>query len=79
MAQVKILLEKGESPLDADHALQKALELHTTGQVHDGQIFDDPAMVHVAQRMEEVHARIYAEMIREICDELDKEYSYGGE
>lgn len=79
MAKVKILLENGETPLDADHALQKALELHTTGEIHDAQAFDDPAMVHVVQRMDDIHTKIYAEMIREITDVLDEEYSHGGE
>lgn len=79
MAKVKILLEKGEDQLDADHALQKALELHTSGEIHQGELFDDSAMVHTAQRMEEIHSRIYAEMIREINELLDEEYSDGNQ
>lgn len=79
MAKVKIILEKGEDQLDADYALQKALELHTSGNIHQGELFDDPAMVHAAQRMEEIHARIYNEMIREINEVLDQEFSDGNQ
>jgi len=77
--KVKVFLESGETQLDADYALQKALELHSSGEVHDEQIFDDPAMLHVAERMESIHNKIYADMIREINDVLDEEYSHGGQ
>jgi|APLow6443716910_1056828.scaffolds.fasta_scaffold387033_2 hypothetical protein len=79
MAKVKILLEKGETELDADQALQKALEFHSSGDAHDEETFEDPAMVHMSGRMEEIGQKIYAEMVREIQDVLDKEYSHGGE
>lgn len=76
MAKVKILLEPGETELDADAALQKALEFHSSGDAHS-EDFDDPAMVHALQRMDAEHAKIYAEMIREVGDLLDKEYADG--
>jgi len=79
MAKVKILLEKGEDQLDADNALLKALELHTSGEIHQGEVFDDPAMLHVAQRAEEIHGKIYSDMIREINEVLDEEYSDGNQ
>lgn len=79
MAKVKILLEKGETPADADEALLKALAHHATGDAHDEDVFDDPAMMHMAQRLEEIHTKIQADMLREISDLLDKEYSHGGE
>lgn len=72
--RVKIFLEPGETQHDADHALQKAFELHSTGEAHE-EVFSDPAMAHVAQRMEESHNQVYADMIREIIEELEKEYS----
>lgn len=77
MAKVKILLEPGENELDADAAIQKALEFHSSGEAHSEEAFDDHAMVHMAQRLEQTHDKIYAEMIREIQEELDKEYSSG--
>jgi hypothetical protein len=78
MAKVKILLEPGESQLDADHALQKALEHHSQGSAHDDESFDDPAMVDLAQRLESDHSKMYIEMMREILDVLDEEYSSDG-
>lgn len=77
MAKIKVILEPGETELDADIALHKALEYHSSGDVHDGEAFDDPAMIHMAQRMDEIHTKIYNEMVREIIEELDKEYSDG--
>lgn len=79
MARVKILLESGETELDADQALQKALDHHTGGGAHDEEAFDDPAMVHMAERLEDAHNRIYNDMIREISGVLDEGYSHGGE
>ena len=74
MANVKILLEKGETELDAHVALSKALDLHNSGDIHQRESFDDAAMVDASQRMEKVHKDMYADMIQEIQDELDKEY-----
>ena len=77
MAKVKILLESGETQLDADHALQKALEHHSSGSAHDDEAFDDPAMVDLAARLELEHSKMYASMLREIMDVIDEEYSDG--
>lgn len=79
MAKVKILLEPGETELDADIAIQKAFDYHSSGDAHIEEAFDDPAMVHTAQRLEEIHEKIYIEMIREITEQLDKEYSDGSQ
>lgn len=77
MAKVKILLEPGETELDADAAIQKALEFHATGEAHSEETFDDPAMAHLIQRLEEAHSKVYSEMIREISEVLDQEFSDG--
>lgn len=74
MAKVKVFLDKDESELDAHIALHKALDIHTSGDVHLKESFDDPAMVHASQRFEEIHSKIYKEMMDEILDELDKEF-----
>lgn len=79
MAKVKILLEPGESQLDAECALQKALEYHSSGSSHDEEAFDDPAMVDLSQRLENDHAKMYSEMMREILDVIDGEYSSDGD
>lgn len=75
MSKVKILLEPGETQLDADHALQKALEHHSSGSAHDEEAFDDPAMVDLSQRLEQNHAKMYTGMMREILEVIDEEYS----
>lgn len=77
MPKVKILLEPGESQLDADHALQKALEHHSLGGAHDEEAFDDPAMVDLSQRLEQDHSKMYANMMREILGVIDEEFSDG--
>ena len=74
MAKVKILLEKDESELDAQIAIQKALDIHTKGDTHK-ESFEDPAMVHTIQYMEELHEKTYKAMMQEIMEELDEEYS----
>lgn len=78
MSKVKILLEPGETQLDADNALQKALEHHSTGAAHDEEAFDDPAMVDLAHRLEIDHAKMYANMMREILEVIDEEYTDDG-
>lgn len=75
MAKIKILLEPGETELDVDVALHKALDFHASGDAHVEETFSDPAMAHTAQRLEELHAKMYTEMTREILDVLDEEYS----
>lgn len=74
MAKVKILLEKGETQHDAEQALMKALTHHASGDVHSSHTFTDPAMVHTANRMEEIYKKISQEMIQEIGEALDEDY-----
>ena len=74
MTKVKIFLEKYEDELDAHIALSKALDLHNSGDIHVRETFEDPAMIDVSQQLDKAHKDIYTDMIREIQDELDKEY-----
>lgn len=74
MAKVKVFLEDGETELDAQLAIYKALQLHNSGDVHT-ESFEDPAMIHAQQRFEEIHEKIYKEMIAEISQQLDEEFS----
>ena len=74
MARVKILLDKNETLDEVDSLLLKAMDLHTSGDVHDDEMFEDPAMADVNQRMNDIQKRIYDEMIEEIIMELDSEY-----
>jgi hypothetical protein len=78
MAKVKIFLEPGETQQDAEDSLFKAMQHHNTGEVHSSHSFQDPAMVAVSQKMEKIHSEIYQDMLNEIFQELDKEYSANG-
>lgn len=74
MAKVKILLAKGESERDAEDLLLKSILHHSTGEVHAESGFQDPAMEDLANKMTNIHARIYQEMLQEIFEVLDAEY-----
>lgn len=75
MAKVKIILEDGESELDADLALLKALNLHASGDIHLTESFDDPAMIDAQDRMIKIHEDMYKDMMDEIFNVIDDEYS----
>lgn len=77
MGKVKVLLEAGEDRVDVDNELHKALEHHVSGDVHMNESFEDPAMVDASHHMKRVHDQIYNEMIREIIDALDEDYTDG--
>lgn len=77
MAKVKVYLEPGETEFDAEQALQKAFEHHSSGDAHNEESFDDPAMVDLANRLNQAHATMYAELTREITALLDEEFSDG--
>lgn len=77
MPRVKILLDPGETEIEAAEAIQKAFEFQSSGQAHDEEAFDDPAMVDLANRLEQDHAKMYAAMMREILEVVDAEYSDG--
>lgn len=73
MPRVKVVLEPGEDALSADVALEKALLHHSSGDAHS-ELFSDPAMAHAVEIAERAHAQAYADMVREIIEELDREY-----
>ncbi len=70
-----MILEKGEKPEDADFLLEKAMKLHSSGEVHDDTSFDDAAMVDMAQKLEKEHKLMFSKMIEEIIEKIDSEYS----
>lgn len=74
MAKVKIIAGKGESMIDAEEKLFKALNSHRNGEIHT-ENFTDPAMRHTVEIMEELHAKQYAQMMAEIEEVLDEEYA----
>ena len=74
MAKVKVLPGIGETLEQAEDALIKAMTSQATGDVHQ-ESFQDPAMAHTANKMEQSFKKIYQEMINEISDVLDKDYN----
>jgi hypothetical protein len=77
MPKIKVILEKGETAFEADNLLFKALNSHNTGELHEGDAFDDPAMQDLINRVEAEHAKMFKEMMSEINDALDEEYHNG--
>lgn len=73
MAEVKILLQKGESIDDAEDLLFKAL----TKKLNPEESFNDPAMIDLSEHVMRIHKQMYVDMIREISDALDAEFSDG--
>ena len=74
MPKVKIYLEKGETIEEAEELLRKALDLHSSGDIHVEESYDDPAMIHTQERMEEIHNKIYDEMLQEVIEAINEEY-----
>jgi hypothetical protein len=74
VSKVKVFLNKGETPLDADLSLLKAIELHSSGDIHVTESFDDPAMIEIAKKLETINKIVYANMIKEIIAALEDEY-----
>jgi hypothetical protein len=73
MAKVKIILEKGEQLHKVESDLLKALTSQAQGDLSSEE-FTDPAMIDVANTLEQKHKQIYSDMINEICDTLDGDY-----
>lgn len=72
--RVKIIPGNNETIEQAEENLYKALNAQRTGELHTEK-FLDPAMVDLVERMQTAHENMYAEMMQEIMDELDKEYN----
>lgn len=71
---VKVVLPEGTDELDADNFLYKALSSRVNGE-DTKEAFDDPAMVNVSERLEAMHSGQYDEMLKEIFQVLDEEYT----
>lgn len=77
MAKVKIFLEEDETLQEAEDSLFKALNHHNSGDVH-GESFQDPAMVSVANKLEDLHSKMYHSMLQDIFEALDQDFSQNG-
>lgn len=76
MTKVRIIAEGGETIDEAEEKLYKAMRSHRTGDSHS-EDFSDPAMRDLLIKMENEHEEMYADMMREIFEVLDEEYSNG--
>lgn len=77
MAKVKIFVGKNETVEDVEDSLVKAFNFHASGDVHDADSFEDPAMNDLALKLQNMHQAMYEEAIKEICEVLDQDYSNG--
>jgi hypothetical protein len=75
MGKVKIYVEEGETLEEAEQDLQKALQYHSSGEVHDEDSYLDPAMKSLTDRLESMHKVMYDNIIKEVMEALDKEYT----
>lgn len=75
--KVKFYLKKDEDKFQAEDKLYKALGIHRNGDIHEDEKFVDPAMNDLENKLALEHKQIYSEMMQEIFDELDKEYTDG--
>lgn len=78
MADVKIILQKGETPEQAEELIFKAFEAQRTGEMHKEE-FNDPAMVDLINRMQMLHEAEYELMMQEIAQVIDEEHHNGNE
>lgn len=78
MAKVKILLEKSETPEQAEDLIFKAFESQRNGETHNEE-FNDPAMVDLINRMQMLHESEYELMMQEIAAVIDEEHHNGNE
>lgn len=77
MPNVKIELQPGETPDEAENLLFKAFEAQRNGDIH-GEEYHDPAMRDTFNRMQEVFKREQTAMLEEIFRALDEEHQSDG-
>lgn len=77
MPNVKIELEKGMTPDEAEELVFKAFQSQRTGDIHQEK-FMDPAMTDLVDQMERAHKEQYQKMVEEIGEALDEEYKSNG-
>lgn len=77
MAKVKIILDRGETQHDAEQDLVKAINHHSSGDVHSSHTFTDPAAESTALKMQDIFNKINNEMMEEIFQTLDEDYKDG--
>jgi hypothetical protein len=74
MANVKVQLDKGETPDQAEELIFKAFAAQRDGSIHKEE-YHDPAMRDLLLRIQKAHEEQFQALIAEIGDILDKEYN----
>lgn len=75
MSKVKILLDKGETVEEAEQDLIKSLSFQSSGDVHDEEQFNDPAMNEISDKILAMHEAQYQKMLQEIFETLNEDYT----
>lgn len=78
MSRVKIILEDGETLEQVQEDLVKAINHQTNGGTHDEEQFIDPCMIDLANRLEAMHKDIYRDILEEVGEALDSDFSGNG-
>ena len=71
--RIKIKLDKGQSPEDADNELFKAMSLHANGDAHEDE-FDDPVMQEYIDDLKRKFSMMLEQAMDEIHTKLDLEH-----
>jgi hypothetical protein len=72
--KISVVLPKGTDEIEGQNALYKASNHHVSGDVHDEQAFDDPAMADLQERLVKEHQDMYKLMLAEIFKALESDY-----
>ena len=78
MAKIKILVGKNETIESAEDMLFKAMDMHRTGEIHKEE-FHDPAMRDLSQQIEAKHREMFKDLLEEVLNVIDSEYTNGYE
>ena len=71
--RIKIKLDKGQSPEDADNELFKAMSLHANGDAHESE-FDDPVMQEYIEDLTRKFSMMLERAMDDIHAKLDSEH-----
>jgi hypothetical protein len=77
MSKIKIILDKDESLEEAELDIIKAFSHQRSGDVHENESFQDPAMIDIFDQMKILHQDIYDQLIKDVCKALDEDYTNG--
>jgi hypothetical protein len=77
VGKIKIFVEDNESQLEVEESLHKALEFHSSGDVHETELFEDAGAQDLLNKLELLHKNLYIQILNEIYEALDEDYTNG--